>query len=74
MSKRKMTIMINVDEEERVYVTIKDKETGYSNTTEVMYSPDEHPDFNDWIGDEIYSWIDIMMGEIENNKESEDEE
>ena len=36
---------------------------------DVPFTPDEHPQFNDAIGNEIYSWIQIMMEEEENNAE-----
>lgn len=24
------------------------------------FSPDEHPEFNEWVGNEIYDWVDLM--------------
>lgn len=30
-----------------------------------VFSPDEHPEFNDQIGNEIYSWLTLMADEME---------
>ena len=35
------------------------------------YSPDEHPEFDERFGQEIYSWISLWMDELEDNDEGE---
>ena len=47
-----------------VEVTIYEPETGDVVWDRIPYSPDEHPEFNEWIGNEIYSWISLMADEI----------
>lgn len=34
------------------------------------YSPNEHPQFDEAIGTEIYSWISLWMDQIEESGES----
>lgn len=44
-------------------VEIYDPESGDFTRINTVYSPDEHPEFNERIGDEIYFWIKSMMGD-----------
>lgn len=36
---------------------------------DVPYSPDEHPEFDRAIGNEIYSWVQLMMEEEDEDNE-----
>ena len=54
---RELKIIVGLDENYNVDVRVKDVETGFTNFCHVPYSPDEHPEFNEWIGNEIYSWL-----------------
>ena len=40
---------------------------------DVPFSPDEHPKFNDAIGNEIYSWVQLMMDEDEYRNEEDEQ-
>ena len=48
-------------------VNVFEGESGDHVSKTICFSPDEHPEFNEWIGNEIYSWIEIMNEE--NNME-----
>lgn len=47
-----------------VTAQIHDTESGLSTTIENAYSPDEHPEFDEAVGREFYSWL-SLMAEIE---------
>ena len=46
-------------------VSILDPESGISKEAMFGYSFDEHPEFNEVIGDEIYSWISLWKDAME---------
>ena len=47
-------------------VDVRDDESGIvDHISDVPFSPDEHPKFNDAIGNSIYSWTTLMMDERE---------
>ena len=48
-----------------IEVQIYDPESGDQIWKDFMYSPDEHPEFNDWVGNELYDWLMFMEEETE---------
>lgn len=60
-----LVIKIKTNKAENTFSThIFDYETGDGITFDNnVYSPDEHPEFNEKIGTEIYGWVDLMMDE-----------
>lgn len=46
-------------------VDIYEPESGSSFQLNYPYCPDEHPEFNEDIGDEVYSWLGIMVEDLE---------
>lgn len=46
-----------------INVAIHHPESGLRQDIRFPYSPDEHPDFNTEIGNEIYSWAQLMWDE-----------
>ena len=38
---------------------------------DVPFSPDEHPKFDEAIGNEVYGWVAIMMDEEEENNDED---
>lgn len=68
---RTLTVTITTNEGIGTFdVDILEGESGIvDHIRDVPFSPDEHPKFNDTIGNEIYSWVQIMM-----DKEDEDNE
>lgn len=65
---RELTVQIIVTgygEPERFTTTVYDAESGDLKTIKAPYSPDEHPEFNEEIGNEIYSWVQILADRFE---------
>ena len=63
--KRLLEITLVKLQDHFVDVQIYEPETGDWNRKIVPFSPDEHPELNEWIGNEIYEWITYMMEEDE---------
>ncbi len=57
-----LTIRLNGDDFE---VDVYEPESGEVAQIQRPYSPDEHPEFDKAIGDEIYSWISLWAEEGE---------
>ena len=57
-----LTIHLNGDNFE---VDVYEPESGEVAQIQYPYSPDEHPEFDKAIGDEIYSWISLWAEEGE---------
>lgn len=57
-----LTIRLNGDDFE---VDVYEPESGEVVQIQHPYSPDEHPEFDKAIGDEIYSWISLWAEEGE---------
>jgi hypothetical protein len=57
-----LTIRLNGDDFE---VDVYEPESGEVAQIQYPYSPDEHPEFDKAIGDEIYSWISLWAEEGE---------
>lgn len=54
------TLTLNVTlrmDGECITVDILEPESGDSSRVVTSYSPDEHPEFNERVGDELYCWI-----------------
>ena len=66
---RTLTITITMDEfDKTVTADVLEPESGESSRIVVPFSPDEHPEFNERIGNEIYSWITLWADEMEESK------
>lgn len=63
-----LTIHLNDDDFE---VDIYEPETGECSQmhSQFPFSPDEHPEFDKSIGEEIYSWISLWVDQKEDNKD-----
>ena len=57
-----ITIRVNEDDFE---VDVYEPESGEVAQFQHPYSPDEHPEFDKTIGDEIYSWISLWKDECD---------
>ena len=57
-----LTIRINEDDFE---IEVYEPESGGFYRIQHPYSPDEHPEFDQAIGDEIYSWISMWKDECD---------
>lgn len=59
-------IEFNLDGGDGMFVvTIHDNESGEWTSCDFPYSPDEHPEFDEWIGNAIY----MYLPEIEDEEE-----
>lgn len=57
-----LTVRLNDDNFE---VDVYEPESGDVVQFQYPYSPDEHPEFDKAIGDEIYSWISLWKDECD---------
>lgn len=63
-----VTITIN---DEYFDVEVTEAESGYNTKfQDIPYMPDEHPEFNKAIGNEVYSWVSVGIDEL-NEEEAE---
>lgn len=61
-----LTIRLNEDD---FAVDVYEPESGETSWMRFPFSPDEHPEFDRWIGEEIYSWISLWADEKEDENE-----
>lgn len=69
---RTLDIDIEMDEESTL-VTVTDNETG-SYTQMELPEFSERQRFNEWIGNEVYSWISLMSEELNEMEDEEDDD
>lgn len=63
-----ITIRLNEDDFE---IDVYEPESGEVAQYQHQYSPDEHPEFDETIGNEIYSWISLWRDELEDEEDVE---
>lgn len=68
---RTLTITLNADNQDEFTIEIYDHESGDIVNKIVPFSPDEHPEFNDWIGNEMYDWATWMIENLEDKGHDE---
>lgn len=61
-----LTIRLNEDDFE---VDVYEPESGEATQMQFPFSPDEHPEFDKAIGEEIYSWISLWTDQKEDENE-----
>lgn len=54
-----------------ISIRIYEPESGEESFVQCQYSPDEHPEFNENIGNELYSWLSLWLGELDEEDEQE---
>ena len=65
-SNRKRTLTLDLwIEDDNAMVEILEAETGDHVGIVIPYSWDEHPEFNERIGNELYAWLQLLADEIE---------
>lgn len=66
---RTLSIALTTHAQDRTFdVIVTDTETGSCmSSVDVPFSPDEHPEFDKALGNEIYSWITFMMEDESEN-------
>lgn len=60
---RNLTITITKVDNAEFQIDVLEGESGTNVSGRFPFSPDEHIEFNDAIGNEIYSWVSMMMDE-----------
>ena len=63
---RTLTVTLRIEDGNAV-AEFLESETGESLTVAVPYSPDEHPEFNEQVGNELYSWLTMLAEEQEDD-------
>ena len=68
--KRSLNVYIKpTKRNEEFILTIIDDESGCSLQSTLPYLPDEHSEFNEVVGNEIYSWVEIAMEHFNEGEE-----
>lgn len=70
MTQHSLELTFRIDGD-HVEADVYEPESGDIAQFEFMLSPDEHPEFNDKIGNEIYSWLKLWA---DDNKEGAKED
>lgn len=65
MIEKTLQLTLRLNENGWFDVDIYELESGSSFQLNYPYCPDEHPEFNEDIGDEVYSWLGIMVEDLE---------
>lgn len=65
MIEKNLEITLQLDRSGYIIVGVYHPESGKWCKIHNVYSPEEHPEFNDQIGNEIYSWLTLMADEME---------
>lgn len=64
MRERRLDLTLRFDDE-HVEIDICEPESGECSQIDCPISVDEHPEFNERLGDEIYSWLSLWFDEME---------
>ena len=65
MLTKNLEIILQLNKDGKMIVGVYEPESGVCCKIHNVFSPDEHPEFNDQIGNEIYSWLTLMADEME---------
>lgn len=61
---KELNIFIRLSEHGEIITTVSEPESGEQTTFYDEFSPDEHPEFNEHLGNEIYSWLSLWSDEL----------
>lgn len=70
----RLDITIDFKGKDRFKVRVMEPESGLYSESEYPFSPDEHPEFDKYIGEELYSWFSLWSETEEIDFESLDDE
>ena len=62
--RRHLDLDIDLYDNEYVRILVSEPESGESQSFGFPLSQDEHPEFNEQIGNEIYSWLSLWADEM----------
>lgn len=65
MIEKNLQLTLRLNENGWFDVDVYEPESESSFQLNHPYCPDKHPEFNEYIGDEIYSWLNIMVDDLE---------
>ncbi len=65
MKEKYLDVLLTASDDGKCFIEIYDPSSGDRASCEVFYDNTEHPEFNDWVGNEIYSWLEDMVGDDE---------
>lgn len=61
---RNLELTIRMGENDECEVDVYEPESGECKTIAFPFSPDEHPEFDAAVGNEIYSWLSLWADEL----------
>ena len=62
---RNLDLTIRFTNKDLFEVDVYEPESGHAMTFDFPFSPDEHPEFDRKVGEEIYSWISLWADAME---------
>lgn len=71
---KNLTLSIIALGKDDISIRIYEPESGEESFVQCQYSPDEHPEFNEDIGNELYSWLSLWLGELDEEDEQDETE
>ena len=66
---RTLTVTITIESSDEYTVEILDGESNDHVAKTLPYSKDDHRELDDWLGNEVYGWLDYMIEGIEMGEE-----
>lgn len=68
MIQRELSLFIRMTDNNRIITTVYEPESGEQATIYNEFSPDEHSEFNELLGNEIYSWLSLWADEMNDSE------
>jgi hypothetical protein len=68
---KELNLFIRLSEHGEIITTVLEPESGEQTTLYSEFSPDEHPEFNEQLGNEIYSWLSLWTDEVNDANKTE---
>lgn len=68
---KELNLFIRLSEHGEIITTVSEPESGEQTTLYNEFSPDEHPEFNEQLGNEIYSWLSLWTDEMNDENKTE---
>lgn len=68
---KELNLFIRLSEHGEIITTVLEPESGEQTTLYNEFSPDEHPEFNEQLGNEIYSWLSLWTDEMNDENKTE---
>ena len=69
MISKELNLFIRMYKHGEIITTVLEPESGEQTMLYNEFSTDEHPEFNEQLGNEIYSWLSLWSDELDDESE-----